>query len=166
MAFNQVQNRDIINNIQNDLGLNPGPDALPSTVTPSIQPVYPVYEKVANICVANSNVNSTSQTIYTTPANKDFYVTSLCLSVIKDATATSTDSTITGVVNGATITLARIAGLTLTAMNDSITMSFPVPIKLDRGTAVNLTNSTNVANVTSRATVQGFTKNNRTNEAA
>jgi hypothetical protein len=161
--FNLNQNRDIANNLINDFDLNQLTDITPAKVNTSIQPVYEVYGKVVNVTYSNSAVNATSATIATTPTDKDFYISAITLSMIKDASATSTISTVTATINNVSSTLTAIRTLTLTAQAQTITLCLTVPVKIDRGTNILVTNATAVGNISTNATIQGYFKYNRTN---
>lgn len=127
-------------------------------VNNSIQPVYEVKKKICNIVRSSTATNSTSSTIYTTPSDKDFYLSSYVLTVIKDATATSISTRISVIIDGATQVLSRIDGITLTAQAHTITLGLPIPIRIDRSTNIVVTNTTAVANVIGAATIVGYTE--------
>jgi len=127
---------------------------------PFVQPVFEVGNKVAHIAKEIVATNATSATIYTTPADQDFYLTNCTLSVTKDATATSIKSGIYVSVEGvAALTVATITGITLTAQQEAISCNFYPPIKIDRNYAITVRNSTNVGNITTGATIQGYLVN-------
>jgi hypothetical protein len=109
-----------------------------------------------NILRGVTATNSTSATIYTTPTDKDFYLTSALLSTIKDVTSTSTLERLRVVIDGVTQDILLISSLSLTAQDRTITLSLNNSIKIDRGTTITVTNSTNVANITTTALIQGY----------
>ena len=159
------KNNEIREAIKRLLNLEMYTDKVPAEIEDRLQlvlDVSPFKNKISNINVSGAATNSTSTTLLTTATDKDTYVTAVSLSIIKDVTATSVFSGINVVINGAVIYLTRIPGITLTVQQDSMSVSFPYPIKLDRGTGITLANSTNVANVSSYATVSGFTIDDRT----
>jgi len=103
----------------------------PVVVIP-IKPVTTVLGSATRAVTATGN-------IFTTQTGKDTYITGICFSVAKDAACDATTSdhaAISATINGSSVTLARIAGITLTAFAQSIFMSFPEPIKVDSGTTV------------------------------
>jgi len=156
-----VNKNEFLKRIVEGLSLDPAIDKTPKDLADKILPVFLVndaiyYTEHDQILRDATASNTTSATIYSTDPNKDFYLTFLTLSVVKDATSTSTESTITGVINGATRELAHIDGITLTVQNQTVTLSFPTPIRLDRGTNVSVTNSTGVANIKSTGVIGGF----------
>jgi len=122
-----------------------------------IQPVREIEPRI-NIARSASAINSTAGTIYATPSDKDFYLTSASLSVIKDVTSTSLRSDVQVVIDGVTQSVLRISGITLTVQADSISQSYPISIKVDRGTNITVTNTTNVGNVTASGCIQGYTQ--------
>lgn len=121
-----------------------------------IQPIVPI-TRIINIIRNATGTNATSTVLYTTPSDKDFYLTNASLSLIKDATATSNISTITVVVEGVTQRIISIIGLTLTAQAETNYKNFNIPIKLDRNTAITITHSTNVGNVSANGIIMGYT---------
>lgn len=132
----------------------------PTKVSDTVQLVLPInpkdYRRV-NIVKTGLATNATSATIYTTPTDKDFFLTSLALSIIKDVTSTSLRTDIAVVIDGAAQNLLSICSLTLTAQAQNIAQSYHAPIKIDRGTNITVSNTTNVANITARANLTGYT---------
>jgi hypothetical protein len=135
-------------------------DKIPTQLADKVVPVMEVNPKMLRMCnVAKSSTatNATSATLYTTPTDRDFYLCGLALSTIKDVTSTSLSSGITTTINGASVTLLSIASLSLTVQNSSTNLVISPPILVDRGVTIAVTNSTNVANITSRASLVGYT---------
>jgi len=122
----------------------------------TIIPVYPILNN-CNIVKSTSAVNATSTTIYTTPADKDFYLCGAQISTTKDATSTSTLTAINVYVENVACQILRLQTLTLTAQHFGSSINFNVPIKLTRGTTITITNATNVANIASSGTIYGYT---------
>jgi hypothetical protein len=108
--------------------------------------------------VRAGTATGTSTTIYTTPTDKDFYLTGIQLAMIKDATSTSTSTNIDCQINGTTAVLINIPSFTLTAQTLSENIQYIFPIKVDRGTALRVRNSTGTANITSIGTIYGYTE--------
>lgn len=134
-------------------------DKMPSELAEKIIPVMEVNPKLLRRCNIIKNVqaaNSTGATVYTIPATQDFYLVACSLSLIKDATATSVLTTLRGTIEGVVTNILAIPGITLTAQQDSMTLSFPYPLKIDRGTSITITHSTNVANILTNAGIIGY----------
>jgi len=124
-------------------------DTLSADVHEVITPVISL-KPVANIVKSAT----TATTIYTTPTDKDFYLTSLYLSVAKDAAQTGTSASITAIIDGVTVNLLSFISITLTASEVADNIVFNTPIKIDRGTAI----ATVASNWTSsRSGLTGYT---------
>lgn len=158
------KNNKIRDTIKQLLNLEMYQDKVPAEIEDRVQlviDVNPFRNESCDIVASNSAINSTSQTIYTTPTDKDFYICGAVISVIKDVTSTSIYSRIAGTIAGATVLLLSIPGLTLTIQQDSVSINFSFPIKIDAGTNILIENSTNVGNVSSRGIIYGFTSDNK-----
>lgn len=145
MVFNQTQNSKVKLNLQDELKLNPLVDVIPSSVVPSIQPVF-----VTNLNYSTSGgsagtaTSAGAATAFTASATQDTYLTHLTFSISKDATCDAATGTLSAAitVNGATISLLGISHQTLTALQETVTIAFCNPIKVDKGTSVRATNVT------------------------
>ena len=134
-------------------------DAIPSQLADKIVPVMEVNPKMlrrVTISKTNNCNNATSAIIYTTPATQDFYLSSMTLSLIKDSTATSTATYITANINNVGQTILIILGFSVTAQQQSLVFSSPIPIKIDRGSNIMIYNTTNVANISATGIINGF----------
>jgi len=140
-------------------------DAVPGELAEKVIPVMEVNPKmlrVCNIVKSTSATNATTATVYTTPTDKDFFLCSVELAVIKDVTSTSTVSgiNVTTPEAGVATNILSISGITLTPQSDTTSLAFNTPILLKRGTGVQLTNATNVGNIRSDACITGYTVDN------
>jgi len=130
-----------------------------SEVSPIIVPTVEINPRI-NIVKRNTCTNATSVTLYTTPTDKDFYLTGVSLSHTRDVNATCVSTAINGVIDGVSTGTIFIEHRmqTLTAGNiPASTQSFSIPIKIDRGTAITITASTNVGNFVSVGIIFGYT---------
>lgn len=163
MVLNNNQNRDITNNIVNDFGLNIIHDIVPSQVNPTIQPVREVYEKVCNVVIAKTDT-STGATIYTTPADKDFYIIGGTLSHSGNNLDDLQYCFIRVVINGVNQGLAYLTHYTGDTTGKAIPFTCPVPVKVDRNTAIALaTTGVSAGARFMSATIYGYIKNNKDN---
>jgi len=101
-------------------------------------------------------------TVYTTPTNKDFYLTALTLSFVKDVTAVATYVNIYTTIGGVASVIMAIPSTTLTVDSAQLSLSLPVAIKVDRGAAITIGASSATANITARASIIGYTVDNIT----
>lgn len=76
--------------------------------------------------------------IYTTPTTKDFYLTDISASLIKDVVCDSATGAIyvSVVIGGVVSKIINFSIISLTAQDKTISLHFDAPIKLDRGTNV------------------------------
>lgn len=132
--------------------LSEQPNQVDNRMVIPIVDITPIKHKYAN--VLKRQQGATTVTLHTTPTTGDFYLTSLCLSMIKDNTSTSVSSSIEVTVGGVAINIVEIRGVTLTAQSDTIVMSFPIPIKCDRNTTIRMVHNAAVA--ASAACIQGY----------
>jgi hypothetical protein len=149
-VFNQQTNNDVFN------------EGIPLKFKKSIHPVLVVNPLPNNFCdiVANNSATSTgATTIYTTPTDKDFYLTEFSVSVIKDATCDSATGSyqFNVVINKTTKTIFYFSVITLTAQTGHISISLPVPVKLDRGSTVTLSGTFTVGACVRSGSIVGFT---------
>jgi len=115
-------------------------NGVPQTINNNIQPVMEVNPKLLKVVnkTAVSTSTATSATIYTTPANQDFYLTFASLSVIKDVGNLSTSETIRVRIDGATSTILSIASISGTAQTQQTQLNFSPPIKCDKSSVIDL----------------------------
>lgn len=157
----QINNNETIRECSNVLGYQV--QEIPKLDTSKILLVAEVNPKMSrrsNISRGTSRTTSGGLTVYTTPADKDFYLTHISYGLIKDATCdlASGESSVTGTIEGASQKLINIPVLTLTAQNTFISTDFAMPIKLDRNTAISTSSTAYTAGskVVSVA-IQGYT---------
>lgn len=160
--FNDTQNKDIVLNIQDTLKLNPLTDAVPKAIVPTIQPTFEVHRKVSDQVSGLIATSTGVQTLLTASATKDTYITGATLSIIKDSTCDMASGavTITCVPNasGVSKNLVGIAILTLTAQADSISIAFPTPIKIARGSIVTMPGAFTVGACSRIGTISYYTE--------
>lgn len=162
----QIHNTDLLKEVREGIKSQQLRENIPQMLADKIVPVMEVNPKLlrrTNLVKNITKASSGSQTIFTSDATKETYITNLVLSVIKDATndAVSQACSITVVQDGATLTPLSMSLLTLTAQDDSITLSFKNPIKIDKNTVVGLTSVSYTAGTMFRsANVIGYTLDN------
>ncbi len=120
--------------------------------------IIPTIEIIPQTDVLGSGklINSTSQNLFNSSADKDTYITGVSYSFIKDVTSTATQIFIACTIRGVLKYIYRIACITLTPQTGQDSFSFP-PIKIDKNTAVSIVSDTNVANIGVCATILGYT---------
>ena len=154
----EIQSKEVIDKISDELKIQPAL-AIPRELDKNIKLVYGVNPpKISNVHKFKELLNGTTTTIFITPPDQDFFLTSMSLSMIKDVVSTSIETSIKGnIFGGPLIRLLAIAGITVTAQNATINMTLPRPLLMERGNNIILTNSTGVAVIHSFCTINGFT---------
>lgn len=135
----QVNNREVLKRIEREAFIQVGREAVPSQLNASIQPVLisNPYPYVDIVKFKTQNANGSSQ-VYTARADKRFYMTNISLVINNNGVAS--DSYVTGVIDGATITLIRLSGDGFVPVNQVI--SFSTPVKFDMNTNITITSIT------------------------
>jgi len=154
-----IYNSDLSKELRLGARIQTSVDSIPNKLGEVVMPVMevnPKLLKIANIVRSATAVNSTSSNMYTTPTDRDFYLTFANISVLKDVTSTSTETSIKVTIDGVLHRLISIAGISLTPQTLGTSQSFNIPIKIDRGTAIMVTNGTNVANINAWGNIAGY----------
>lgn len=155
-----INNGEVVNAYTNDLNLQPTVSKVLNSNSDFVQPTYDFSNtRLINVVAFGNSANTTTTTIYTTPSDRDFFLTSANFAWAKDATATSQNFSLRSTVYGGGVTqILQGAGITLVAMNGQQGINFNPPLRLARGAAVTLNSSNAVANTNMNGTIMGFTK--------
>lgn len=132
-------------------------DHVGAEVSPIIAPTIELRKQIDIAREADAN-DATSATIFTTPAAKDFYLTSAVLSVAKGALNNASSANISITIQGFVQNILRMA-LTAATAGQGLNMqiSFPYPgIKCDRGTNVTVGASEATATIKSAGSITGY----------
>jgi len=152
----KVTRSSILLEAQNLAGTQSAAEAIPNQMANVIQPTLELNPRFANILRSDAGTVSGSRTLYTTPLDKDFYVTSAQLSNQRSVASDQTVVELTCYVGGAIRRILAIPNLATTAGEVSITISFPYPLKVDRGTNILHTCSFTAGASTRYAIITGF----------
>jgi len=158
-----IYNSDLSKELVSGAKIQQATDRIPNILGDVVIPTMEVNPKLLrriNHSTYAAVTNATSGTIYTTPADKDYFLTAISLSVIKDVTSTSVLVTLRCIQDGLTKVLLAIPCITLTVQNQGLSLTLPYPMKIDKNTAITVTSSTNVANIVIVGTVMGYTTEN------
>ena len=135
-------------------------DRIPTELAEKVIPVIDVNPKHSRICNVVARATGTSGTvIYTTPTNKDFYLCACSISYAGPATKAAVNCSIRSAIDGILVDFIDLSMVTLTAGSDSATISFPFPIKLDKGITIQLVANDYTA-IRLSGTAIGFTIDN------
>lgn len=133
-----IRSGTLLQRMQDFFGLTPGADIIPNQTPNQIVPVVEVGLALTDEAYATTSSSTGTFTLYTTPANKDCYLTFAQLQFQKDATC---DTTFVGisVVPKTGATSIRLVGqnFNLTgSWGSTQNITFPKPILLKRGSIV------------------------------
>jgi len=157
----RINRSDVIQKAVNDLSLSASDEKIPNETLDKVQLVYSLNKQFSNVCVTNAyTTTQTLVTQYTIGANEDFYLTSFSISNMSDVTADNTLIRLKVTINGISRELCTMVKLTTTAFSDSISMSFPYPLKLDKGTTIQFGNAFAAGASTSKVMISGMSFNN------
>jgi len=131
--------KEIVETLVKELGLQSAVDKIPTQISDNIQPVLIVPTRVQDKCLGS---NATS-TLYTTPADRDFYLCSASVAGISDSQAGTNNVNIkVQAKNGAqaTILLQVFCGSPPGAIfnSESNSITFNPPLLLERSTNIDL----------------------------
>jgi len=141
-------------------GLQAGSDIAPTELGDRIIPTLNVDEDPEKYIVANVGRATTgASTVFTTPTDRDFYLSNLYVSYTCDVAADSTNYAITITPRDtAAVNIVEMRKQTLTVTTDVVNLSFTTPILLERGTAITLTQTFTLGASAMSASIVGFTR--------
>lgn len=165
----KIYNSDTIKEVRDAAKIQISTDATPQETSDKVvytMEVNPKLLRTNNVFKASNNSSSGSSTIYTTPTDRDFFLTEVYFSFIKDATCDVATAANLGIQAtngflGASITLVQFPCLTLTAQSDSGQVVFKNPVKIDRGTSIQIMNAAfTVGSMVRVGGIRGYTVEN------
>jgi len=157
--YNSELTQGMINNAKIASSVDPIPSELSEKVVPVME-VNPRLLKTTNIVRHAISTSSGSSTIYTTEENKDFYLTGAVYSYHVNATADATIGQIIATIDGVARRILGFAKITTTAVVNTVTISFPFPIKIDRNTTITINTTFTLGSVTHEGFIYGYTVDN------
>lgn len=155
----KIHNTDTIKRILDDAGIQISIDDVPQELARKIVPVLisnPL--RIANVIKSSNRSVTGLGTVFITPTDKDFYLTNAWVSFDCNATADSTSYFITATNSeGLLINLGILNKQTLTARNGELVLSYPTPLLLSRGTAINISQTFSVGASSIAGGISGYT---------
>ena len=136
-------------------------DIIPSQLAEKVVPVMEVNPKLLRVCyvVGGRNDSTTGlKTVYTTPSDRDFYLTSIHLSLIANAACDIATGgvNVTATVGGASKMIIGIPIITLTAQSGNQAITFDTPIKIDRNVAITVSGTFTAGVLVRTCTITGY----------
>ena len=152
----RVTRSSVLLKIQDILALQAGSEQVPVMANNSIQPVIESGPRFTQVSVHNFNSATAALTVYTTPRDKDFYLTYADLSVTKDVVCDCVLSNLIITQGGTSRRLLNIDMQTVTAGSFGKSLNFSYPIKLDRSAVITLNGAFGAGTLTKTACIGGF----------
>jgi hypothetical protein len=154
----QIYNSDLTEALVKGAKIAVAVDKVPDQLGQTVVPVLDVTPRVHRVAIARSVASSSTggATIFTTPTNKDFYLTGLFISMSDNAACDGIYVRIQATINTTVYDLIRLQKQTLVATNLQDGISFSVPIKIDKGTGINMDNNFSVGTSVRAASIFGF----------
>jgi hypothetical protein len=163
----RIYNTELFTELKDGVRLQQLTDTIPSQLADKVVPVMEVNPKLLRVInwikPFNYTATSTSVSLLVADATKDYYITNVDMGLVKDATCDRLigEWYITATINSVSTVICSIPTLALTAQTSSINLMFPIPIKIDRGTAITLGSFTYTAGLSCRAvSIKGYTVDN------
>lgn len=155
----QIQNNDAITAIRDGarLSISEGyPQDLGKTVVP-VMDMTPEFHRF-DFPISANPVTTGAVTVLTTLDRRQYYLTGVSMSLVKNATCDIATGQVglTVVIEGVTTTVCAIAVLTLTAEAREKTVIFKDPIKLDNASIISLTGTFTAGAMSRQVTIYGY----------
>jgi len=131
-------------------------DNISDQVNPVIQPTMEI-KPFANIVRGVANANTGGTTIFSTPTDKDFFLTYVQISGSSLADADNTSFNAFANIDGVNEELVQVQKQTLTAHTFTQAVHFDPPIRIDRGTGITVNTAFTVGAARKSGCLNGYT---------
>jgi hypothetical protein len=153
----RITRSSILQWVQDALGIQNGADSVPQYLTNQVVPVFDIQPKITNFVTQTTSTATGDTTIFTTPTDKDFFITFATIANTANAASDSVVCSIGVTIGGATRRIMYLVKETTTAGSQNAEMCFTYPIKVDRGSIIRLTKAFTAGATTVNATIGGYT---------
>jgi len=156
----KIEKREVIQKLIEGLRLSVGAENVPQEVEDKIRAVFITNEEnIVNVLRNVTKTTTGSATMFTVPSDKDFFLTGLTFSYTCDATADSIQYILQLALEGdAARSIVILGKQTTTATTDHIELTFPVPLKLESGTTIAISQTFTVGTSRIAGSCIGYTK--------
>ena len=154
-----IQSKEVIDKISDELKIQPSME-IPRELGKNIQLNYDVnpLRFVNEINIINRTTTASAATVFTTPSDRDFFLTGVTLANVSDATADNTTIALNITLeSGVVVSIILLRKLTTTAFDKVVTNDFTIPIKLLRGSPITFINAFTVGASVSSVITIGYT---------
>lgn len=153
----EIQNRDAVKRLEQDTLAQPS-ISLPKNIVNSVQPVIIANpERFVTVMRNVSNGATGTLTAYTTPSTKkNFYLTSIAAGIQEDSTSDNIATIIQITVNGVIQQPYSFRKLATTTTSKDIFLNYNPPIKIDKNSALTITNAFTAGAATKFLSITGY----------
>jgi len=155
-----INNSDLKKELIDGAKIQLSVDNVPGELAKSVVPVMEVNPKLLRTCNIVRNCYSYDTgpaTVYTTPTDKDFFLTNAVFSSEDDVTSDSTSPRMEVVIDKQTQILLSFRKISGTATSKTMALNFNSPIKLDRGSVIQISRIVTVGVSIINGTIVGYT---------
>jgi len=155
----QIHNSETIKRILDDAGVQTSKEDVPRVLASKVVPVLISNPKrYCDVFVRDVRAVTGTGVLYTTPLDKDFYLTNAFLSNLSDVVADNT-SIFLGVVleNGDSAFIIDFVKPTTTVYDNGQAVNFPTPLKLKRGSQITFSSTFTAGTSSTIANIGGYT---------
>ena len=160
-----IQSKEVVDKISEELKVQPAIE-IPRELAKQIQLTYDVgaediIQEEESLSDATARTATGTFIGFTTPTGRDFFMTNLNVSILKDvACDITTGEIIVAIrVGGKVITITSFPITTLLVQSATQNLVFPHPIKLDRGSTITMAGTFTAGALIRSLSVQGFLRN-------
>lgn len=148
----RINNREVLKRIEQDAFIQAGVEQVPNRLSNTVVPVLNCNPLI--YCnVAEGYAHDAASTIYTTSSKKVTYLIAAQIGVTKDGANASAATSLRIVVGGKDLNPLRLVYEPSTAGSFHTALSFNVPIKLDKGSTVQILNTNNAASIDTHGSI-------------
>ncbi len=153
-----IQSKEVIDKISDELKIQPALE-IPRQISKEIGLVYTVNPMPDGIVKSSSTANTGTRIIFTTPTDRDFFMTSSFLGYTCDATCDSITYSLNILPKGrALANVVILSKQTLTTTTENTNFVFPNPILLERGSNINMIQTFSAGTSVINGSISGFEK--------
>jgi len=121
-----------------------------------VQPTKEIQTRI-NILKRVSYTTSGTSSVYTTPTDKDFYLCFAEISFLSDVLNDTLLVQLSVILDGESLVLAELRKVSLAIAANQLYIVFNQPLKLDKGTAINILGTYTAGALTKSAIIGGYT---------
>lgn len=159
----RINRSDVIQKAVNDLALSASDEIIPNQTLDKVQCVYSLNKQFSTFLITGTG-NTTGTTTVAFPtvsAGGEIFITNATMSLVKDATCdlASGRSSLTVVpdLSNVATAIGSIVGIALTADAQSLSITFPYPLKIKNGSSASFGTTFSLGVCVRAFTLCGFT---------